>query len=131
MTSDGLLDTGVLVGFETVRIANDDLPERSAISTMTIAELYLGVLAAADPARARRLRTLTFAERTYESVPVTVEIARRFAELAAALRAERRRVPIIDTLIAATALAHDLPLFSQDSDFGVFAGVDLRLLSSD
>ncbi|MGI9111743.1 MAG: PIN domain-containing protein [Gaiellaceae bacterium] len=40
-------------------------------------------------------------------------------------------VPIIDTLIAATALAHDLPLFTQDAEFAVFAEVDLRLLSSE
>lgn len=132
MTSDGLLDTSVLVGLETARVASSELPERAAISTMTIAELHLGVLVAADPGiRARRLRTLTFAEQTYEPIPVTAEVARRFAELAAALRAERRRFPIIDTLIAATALARDLPLFTQDADFAVFAGVDLRLLSSE
>ncbi|MGI9111742.1 MAG: hypothetical protein ACR2GT_06055 [Gaiellaceae bacterium] len=62
MKSDGLLDTSVLVGLETV--ASSSLPERAAISTMTIAELHLGVLVATDPGiRARRLRTLTFAER--------------------------------------------------------------------
>ncbi|MBA3245771.1 MAG: PIN domain-containing protein [Actinobacteria bacterium] len=131
MTSDGLLDTSVLVGLETARVASSALPERAAISTMTIAELHLGVLVATDPGiRARRLRTLTFAEQAYEPVAVTAEVARRFAELASTLRVERRRFPIIDTLIAATALAHDLPLFTQDADFAVFAEVDLRLLSS-
>lgn len=91
---------------------------------MTIAELHLGVLSASEPdVRARRLQTLVFAERTFEPIPVSVTVARRFAELVAALRAEGRRAPIIDALIAATALTHGLVLYTRDAEFAIFPGL--------
>jgi predicted nucleic acid-binding protein len=37
--------------------------------------------------------------------------------LIAKLRAEGRKAPINDTWIAATALAHDLPVATQDTDY--------------
>jgi predicted nucleic acid-binding protein len=88
---------------------------------MTIAELHLGILAARDPVeRARRLNTLVLVEREFEPLPVTTEVARRFAELVAALRALGRQASVIDAIIAATALAHGLTLYTQDADFTAF-----------
>ena len=97
---------------------------------MTLAELYLGVLAASAPdARAARLETLVFAERSCEPIPVSAAVARRFAELVALLRAEGRGAPIVDALIAATAIAHGLVLYSHDADFGTFPGLEHVLLT--
>lgn len=96
---------------------------------MTIAELHLGVLSAVDPLeRARRLRTLVAAERTYEPIPVSAAVARAWAELVAALRADGLRAPVIDALIAATALAHGLVLYTQDADFEIFGDLHHVLL---
>jgi predicted nucleic acid-binding protein len=128
--SDALLDTSVLIGWEAGRLDDAVLPERAAISTMTIGELHLGVLSSSDPAeRARRLNTLVLVERRFQALPVSSEVARRFAELVATLREAGRRVPVVDTLIAATALAHGLTLYSQDAGFSVFPGLEAVVLS--
>ncbi len=96
---------------------------------MTIAELHLGVLTASDSAvRAIRLETLVLVERTYDPLGVSTDVARRFAELVAALRADGRRAPVIDALIAATAIAHGLELYTQDTGFEVFPGLRLAVL---
>ena len=98
---------------------------------MTVAELHLGVLMASDSeARAIRLETLVLVERTYDPLGVSTDVARRFAELVAALRAEGRRAPVIDALIAATAIAHGLELYTQDTGFEVFPGLRLAVLGS-
>jgi len=128
--SDGLLDTSVLIGWEAGRIDSGRLPERAAISALTIAELHLGVLVAADSEeRARRLETLVLAERAYEPIPVDAAVGRRFAEFVAALRGEGRRAPVLDALIAATAIAHGLVLYTQDADFAPFPGLESVLLA--
>ena len=96
---------------------------------MTIAELHLGVLTATEPdEQARRLETLVLVERAYEPIPVSTTVARRFAELVAELRAGGRRAPVIDGLIAATAIAHDLALYTHDEGFAVFPGLRAVLL---
>ncbi len=96
------------------------LPEESMISVLTLAELRVGVLVAADPgARAQRMRTLERLE-PFEAMPVDGDVAREFAELVAAARSEGRRPKIIDGLIAATALSAGLPLCTQDADFEQF-----------
>jgi predicted nucleic acid-binding protein len=71
-----------------------------------------------DPkTRARRLRTLSFVETLYEPLPVDAAVARAFAELAADARRAGRRPKIMDLWIAATAVAHQLPVYTQDDDF--------------
>ena len=64
--------------------------------------------------RARRLRTLTVVQRTFEAI---TEIAQAFTELVAEARRLGRRPKIMDTWIAATAVASDLAVFTQDEDF--------------
>jgi predicted nucleic acid-binding protein len=130
MTSEGLLDTSVLVGWEKGRVDPARLPERAAISTMTLAELHLGVLIAAEAEeRAHRLATLTLVERAYEPIPVSADVARRFAELVASLQAAGRRVPVIDTLIAATALVHGLVVYTQDAVFETFPALEVVVIA--
>jgi len=123
-----LLDTSVFVGREQRRELGP-LPDEAAISVMTIAELHVGVLLArGQRVRAQRLRTLARVERAFEPLPVDDLVARAFAEIVAEARRDRRQPRVVDALIAATAVAHDLPLYSQDRDFGLMPGVDLVLV---
>ncbi len=113
----GLLDTSVFIAEETGRELGI-LPQMAAISVTTIAELYLGVLMADDPeVRARRLRTLSSVEALFDPFPIDVDVARVFAELVAEARRQGRRPKIMDTWVAATAVAHGLPVYTQDEDF--------------
>lgn len=104
----GLLDTSVFIAREAGRPLGQ-LPAIAAISVITLAELRLGVLVADRPAiRARRLRTLTAVENAFEPLPIDSEVARTFAELVADAKRQGRRPKIMDTFIAATAIAHSL-----------------------
>jgi predicted nucleic acid-binding protein len=124
----GLLDTSIFIGQEPERdLAR--LPNEAAISVMTLAELHVGVLLAAGPKiRAQRLRTLVRVERTFDPLPVDEAVARSFAEIVADARRRRRHPRVVDAVIAATAVAHGLPLHSHDRDFALMPGVDLVLV---
>lgn len=115
-----LLDTSVLIARESGRpIDVDALPERAAVSVITIAELHAGVLAATDTAtRARRLSTLEAAS-TVAPLPVTAEAARRWAELRVRLAELGRCAKVNDLWIAAVAKANDMDVVTQDDDFDV------------
>lgn len=113
----GLLDTSVFIASESGRRLGE-LPEAAAVSVITVAELHLGVLMAQGAAvRARRLRTLTAVQNAFEPLAIDAEVARTFAELVAAARRRGRKPKIMDTWIAATAVAHDLIVYTQDEDF--------------
>ncbi len=119
----GILDTSVFIARESGRPLGP-LPEAAAISVVTVAELHLGVLMAQGPAiHAQRLRTLSSLMATFDPLPIDVGVARAFAELVAEARRQGRRPKIMDTWIAATALAHGLPLYTQDDDFDTFPRV--------
>lgn len=119
----GLLDTSVFVAEERPRPLGA-LPDTAAISVITIAELHLGVLMADDPKiRALRLRTLSAVEALFEPLPIDTAVARAFAEIAAEARRQGTRPKIMDTWIAATAMAHNLPVYTQDEDFGAIPQV--------
>lgn len=121
----GLIDTSVLIGIEAGRV-HEALPPESLISSITLAELHVGVLAADDgEEREQRLTTLAFAERAFDRIPVDDEVARAFARLVDAARRAQRRAPVIDALIAATAVSRGLPLYTQDADFHVFPEVEV------
>jgi predicted nucleic acid-binding protein len=124
----GLLDTSVFVGQEQGRELKS-LPDEAAISVMTLAELHVGVLLAGNQrVRAQRLRTLARVEHTFDALPVDDGVARAFAEIVADARRNRRQPMVVDALIAATAVAHNLPLYSQDRDFGLMPRVELVLV---
>jgi predicted nucleic acid-binding protein len=124
----GLLDTSIFIGQEQERDLAP-LPDEAAISVMTLAELHVGVLLARDPKiRAQRLRTLARVERTFDPLPVDDAVARTFAEIVAHARRKRRQPRVVDALIAATAVANDLSLYSQDRDFQLIPGVELVLV---
>ncbi|MDQ3569613.1 MAG: type II toxin-antitoxin system VapC family toxin [Actinomycetota bacterium] len=102
---------------EQHRALQGEPPERIAISVVTVGELRLGVLAAMDGAtRALRLETLTRAE-VLGPLPVERQVASAWAALRLALREEGKRMPVNDSWIAATAIAHHIPVVSQDDDY--------------
>ena len=90
---------------------------------ITVAELRIGVLVAADPAvRAERMRTLSEVEKL-NALQIDDDVAREFAEIVAEARRRRQRPKILDSLIAATARALDVPVYTQDADFDEMPGV--------
>lgn len=127
--SRGLLDTSVFIATESGRGVGA-LPEEAAISVVTIGELELGVLAARDDdVRARRAQTLALA-RAADPIPVTEATMSQFARLVNDCRAAGAKPTVLDALIAATAVVHGLPVFTQDADFEAIAaahrGLDVR-----
>jgi len=114
----GLLDTSVFIARESGR-AIASLPQRVALSVITIGELQLGVLNADDAVtRSRRADTLALA-RAADPIPVSEAVMVSWARLVADCRAAgvHRAVKLTDALIAATAIEHGLPVVTQDADF--------------
>lgn len=102
------------------------LPEEIAVSAMTLAELHVGVLVTDDPGvRAARLKTLSAVEHEIEVLPVDDRVARSFGEIVATARRDGRKPAVADALIAATAAAHNLTLYTCDGDFDGLDGVDV------
>lgn len=116
-TTSGLLDTSVVIDLDV--IAPDDLPDAASVSAITMAELSAGPHATDDPAeRARRQDRLQQLESWVEPVPFDGDCARAYGRIYAAVlaagRQPRRRAA--DLLIAATALAAGLPLYTRNAD---------------
>jgi predicted nucleic acid-binding protein len=120
----GLLDTSVFIATEAGRSLNRQLlPDETAVSAVTVAELQVGVLAARDvDTRAQRLATLE-AVGDVELLVVDEAVAAAWARLRVHLAEAKRRLNVNDLWIAATALANDLPVVTQDDDFEPVTGV--------
>ena len=96
-----------------------ELPERVAVSVITIGELKLGVINAEDDAiRARRADTLALA-RAADPIPISESVMESWALVVADCRAAgvHRTVKLTDALIAATAVERGLPVVTQDEDY--------------
>jgi toxin FitB len=126
-----LLDTSVIIALGEAQILYQDFPRSLAISVATLAELHFGVLVAKDDfTRQKRLRLLGRVERFFAAIEVDSEVARAYAAVARAViqagRQPRKRV--MDQWIAATAMAHQIPLFTRNiADFsGLENLIDLR-----
>lgn len=119
-----LLDTSVLIARETGRrLETDSVPEQTAVSVVTLAELHAGILAATDTTtRSRRLATLD-AVSVVEALPVTAEAARQWAVLRVRLAEEGRSAKVNDLWIAAVAAANGMDVVSQDGDFDAIEAV--------
>jgi hypothetical protein len=121
--TSGLLDTSVFITRETDRPLGP-LPDRVAVSVVTIGELELGVLAAVDDeVVARRADTLALA-REPDPIPVSEPVMAAWARLVIDCRRAgvHRTIRLTDALIAATAIVHGLPVVTQDEDFDQIAG---------
>lgn len=116
--SRGLADTSLFIAREGGRpVQADLLPDELAVSAITIGELRAGVLAAADTtARDQRLSTLT-AALGLNPIPVDESVASAWARLRLALRDNKLKMPVNDSWIAATAMALNIPVVTQDDDF--------------
>jgi predicted nucleic acid-binding protein len=120
-----LADTSVFIALEQERPLAGEVPEAVGVSVITVGELRLGVLAAEDArTRAVRLRTLSRAE-ALEPLPVDARVASAWAELRVALRDCGRRMPLNDSWIAATAIAHRIPVVSRDGDYDDVPGLEV------
>jgi len=119
-----LLDTSFFVARESGRPLRE-LPEveETVVSVITLAELTIGVLLADETERPIRLATLSAVESTWDPLPVDEDVARAFARLVADLRSRGRRAPVLDGLIAATALVEQVPVITQDRDYSAMADV--------
>lgn len=99
------------------------LPDESAVSVITLAELQAGVLAAKDTeTRARRLSTLD-ALGDIELLEVDAPCALVWAQMRVRLAETGRRVNVNDLWIAASAASRGMPVVTQDDDFGPIAGI--------
>ena len=114
----GLVDTSVVIGYEQVDPGR--LPPEISISTLTLAELTSGPLATSDDLeRARRQERLQRVEAGVESLDFTPSCARAYGYVYAAAVASGRKprgARAVDLMIAATALAHDLSLFTLNAE---------------
>ncbi len=124
--TDAIVDTSVLIARETGRpIRISQLPDRLAVSIITIGELRAGVLAAVDVAtRDRRLATL-LDTLELDAIPVDGIVAEAWARLRQDLRDRALRMPVNDSWIAATAIAHGVPLVTQDDDYVDVPGLEV------
>ena len=113
-----MLDTSVVI--DLGRLDRDQLPERISVSAITMAELAAGPHVTADPAeRARRQDRLQRAESTFDPLPFDADAARAYGRIYASVIATGRKARgrrAVDLLIAATALAHDLAVYTRNPD---------------
>ena len=125
----GLIDTSVVIDLELIDAVR--LPLELAMSAITMAELSAGPHAASDSAeRARRQERLQRAEATFDPRPVDAAAARAYGRIDAAVVAAGRKARgarTADLLIAATAVAAGLPLYTRNpKDFaGLSALVEI------
>jgi tRNA(fMet)-specific endonuclease VapC len=120
----GVLDTSTVILLP--RIEDEHvLPAEPLITTITLAELSVGPLVATtDEERAARQSHVQQAESDFDPLPFDVPAARAFARVALALRRSGRSVKprAYDAMIAATALANGLPLYTCNPKD--FTGID-------
>jgi tRNA(fMet)-specific endonuclease VapC len=122
--AQGILDTSTVVLLSRLT-DSDALPKEPLITAVTLAELAVGPLVAAgEDERARRQAHLQQAEADFVPLPFDASAARAFGGVAASLRRGGRKAAAraYDAMIAATALANDLPLYTCNPDD--FAGID-------
>lgn len=120
-----IADTSLFIALERQRALVGTPPQQIAVSVVTVGELWLGVLAAVDgPTRAQRLETLSRAE-ALDPLPIDAPVAHAWAALRLALRDQGKRMPLNDSWIAATGIAHQLPIVAQDSDYDRVPGLQV------
>ncbi|HUY22594.1 MAG TPA: type II toxin-antitoxin system VapC family toxin [Acidimicrobiales bacterium] len=120
----GIIDTSVLIDLE--RLDPLALPLEVAVSAITFAELAAGPHATDDPdERGRRQDRLQRAEAAFDPLPFDSDAARAYGRIYAAVASLGRKARgprAVDLLIAATACAVQLPLYTRNPDD--FRGID-------
>src|SRR5258707_2160593 len=111
----GLIDTSVVIDYDLTDASL--LPDESAVPAVTLAELAAGPHATQDTdERARRQDRLQWASSTWDPLPFDAEAARAYGRVFAAARAagQTSRARLADLLIASTAAANSLPLYTRN-----------------
>ncbi|HUK72311.1 MAG TPA: type II toxin-antitoxin system VapC family toxin [Streptosporangiaceae bacterium] len=121
-----LADTSVFIGLEAAQFDVSRFENFEwGVSAITLGELRLGVLQAHNPeAASRRLSTYQLAQR-FEPLTVDEAVSEVWALLISRLRAAGRKAPINDSWIAATAIAHGVPIVTQDSDYDAIPDLEV------
>jgi predicted nucleic acid-binding protein len=123
-----LLDTSVVIALARgEELAATSPPDEAAIAAITLCGLHHGVLVADDRRRPGRLATLAYVERRFAVLELDARVAPHYGRIVAAARREGRKPGTADAVIAATAAAHGLPVFTRDRDFAGLPGVDVVL----
>ncbi len=126
--SDGyLVDTSVFIAAEQRRTLGEPPPGEARVSVATLTELAVGVRRAQTPELLQLRERTRDRARAFVAMPYDEPVGERLAELLATAKDRRRRAGAMDAIIAATALAHDLTVWSQDDDFAVLAELMPRL----
>lgn len=115
-----LVDTSVFIAAEQNRSLGPPPPGEARVSVATLTELGVGLRRADEPLRRLREATLARAKR-FVPIPYDEHVAEWLADLLATARTRGRRAGAMDAIIAATALAHGLVVWTQDGDFAVLA----------
>jgi len=120
----GVLDTSTVILLQRISDA-DALPAEPLITAITLAELAVGPLVAEGEAeQATRQAHLQQAESDFVPLPFDAAAARAFGRVSASLRRAGRKTAAraYDAMIAATALANDLPVYTCNPED--FSGID-------
>jgi predicted nucleic acid-binding protein len=115
--SRGLIDTSIVIDLDHIDAAQ--LPSELAISALTLAELAAGPHVTSDPAERPTSRSLQRAEAIFDPLPFDGDSARAYGRIYAAIVATGRKARghrAVDLLIAATAQAANLPLYTRNTD---------------
>lgn len=126
-TGTGILDTSTFIWLD--RIREPSIPARMSIASITLAELTVGPLVTDDAdemlLRQQHVQDALLMDR----LPFDDACAQAYGTVAAALHraGSKRRARAFDALIAATAIANDLPLYTGNpTDFEGIPGLDVR-----
>jgi predicted nucleic acid-binding protein len=122
-----LADTSIFVAAEQGRPLGQPPVGEARISVATLTELFVGVHRAGDGSLRELRETTLRSARRFIALPYDTVVAEQLAALLAQARTERRRAGAMDAIIAATALAHDLGIWTQDADFAVLAELAPKL----
>ena len=119
MSGRYLLDTNTVIFFlkgtqTVVDTWMTTAPAEVRISTITLFELYVGATTSTKPNE--RLHQLEILLKTIETIPFQVAEAEKAAIVKADLKAKGQGIGPLDTLIAGSALAHNLILVTNNTD---------------
>ncbi len=98
--------------------------EQLVVDPIVLGELLIGILAlTASRKRTRLEQWMTALERTIECIPWDASVGRRWASLVVAAKRKGKTLPLLDSMVAATALEHQLTVATRNVTHFKSAGV--------